>query len=170
MASLSDYNSGRLHGCWIDANQPADVIRQQIASMLGQSKEPHAEEWAIHNHANFGTLLLSESEDLERLAELAALMEEHGPLFAELVSHFGDTSNVDEARRYMEEAYRGAYDSLADYASDLVDDCYSDVLKSLPDFIRHHIDYDGIGNDMEMGGDFFTVACDGKLHVFDALI
>lgn len=167
VASLADYTAGYLHGCWIDANQPAEDIREQVAQMLAKSRQPIAEEWAIHDYENFGGLRLSELEDLECVAEVARLMAEHGPLFAELVSHLGDASNVDEARRYMEEAYRGAFDSLADYASDLVDDCYSDVLKGLPDFIRYHIDYDGIGRDMELGGDVFAVESGGKLHIFD---
>lgn len=168
VASLSDYNAGHLYGCWIDANQPVEDIHDEIARMLAHSNEPPAEEWAIHDYENFGTLRIPEFEDLERLAEVAGLMDVHGPLFAELVGHFGDTSNVEEARRCMEDAYRGAFDSLADYAGDFIEDCYSDLLKSLPDFIRYHIDYDGIGRDLELGGDIFTVNHDGQLHVFDA--
>lgn len=170
VASLADYTAGYLHGCWIDANQPVEDIRKQVAQMLAKSRQPIAEEWAIHDYDNFGTLRLSEFENLEHVAEVARLMAEHGPLFADLVNHLGDASNVDEARRYMDEAYRGAFDSLADYASDLIDDCYCDVLKGLPDFMRYHIDYDGIGRDMELGGDVFTVEHGGKVHVFDSQI
>jgi antirestriction protein len=54
---------GRLHGRWIDADQPIEVIREQIAAMLAESKEPTAEEWAIRNCDNSGGLQLSESED-----------------------------------------------------------------------------------------------------------
>ena len=50
VASLSDYNTGRLHGRWIDASQPADAIREEIALMLAESKEPIAKEWAIHDY------------------------------------------------------------------------------------------------------------------------
>lgn len=170
VASLADYNAGRLLGRWIDANQPIKAIREQVAEMLAESTELVAEEWAIHDYENFGTLRLSEYEDLDHVARLAELMEEHGPLFAELVGHFGDASNIDEARRYMEEAYRGAYDNLAEFAQDLVEDCYADVLKVLPDFIRYHIDYESVALDMELAGDIFTVSCDGKLHVFDTQI
>jgi len=42
VASLADYNAGRLHGCWIDADQSADAIRDEIAQMLAESKEPIA--------------------------------------------------------------------------------------------------------------------------------
>ncbi len=168
VASLADYNAGRLLGRWIDADQPADAIREEIAAMLAESRELVAEEWAIHDYENFGGLRLSEYEDIDRVAEVARLMSEHGPLFADLLSHLGDTSNVDEAQRYMEEGYRGAFDSLADYAAELVEECYADALKTLPDLIRHHIDYDGIAHDMELSGDLLVVPHAGQLHVFDA--
>ena len=48
VASLSDYNAGRLHGRWIDATQSADTIREELSQMLAESQEPIAEEWAIH--------------------------------------------------------------------------------------------------------------------------
>ena len=94
-------------------------------------------------------------------------MNEHGEVFAELVGHFGGPSSVEEARRYMEEGYRGEFDTLADYAEQLLDDCYGDLLKSLPDFIRYHIDYEGIAHDMELNGDVFTIKCNGRIHVFE---
>ena len=39
VASLSDYNAGRLHGRWIDADQDAVGIRANITVMLAESKE-----------------------------------------------------------------------------------------------------------------------------------
>jgi hypothetical protein len=51
-----------------------------------------------------------------------------------------------------------------------VEDCYGDVLKKLPDFIRYHIDFQGIANDIELSGDVFTFECEEKVHVFDAHI
>ncbi|HSW64782.1 MAG TPA: antirestriction protein ArdA [Dissulfurispiraceae bacterium] len=170
VASLSDYNNGRLYGRWIDADQPAESIREQIAQMLAESKEPMAEEWAIHDYAGFGDLGLSESEDIDRLAEVAFLIKEHGDVFASLLAYLGGTSSVDHARRYMEEGYRGEYDNLTDYVQELIEDCYSDVLKGLPDFIRYHIDYDGIAHDMELNGDLLTFECDGKVHIFDGQV
>ncbi len=170
VASLADYNAGRLHGRWIDADQSAETIREQIAQMLAESKEPVAEEWAIHDHENFGDLRLDEFDDIDRVAEVAHLMTEYGSVFASLVAYLGDTSSVNEARRYMEEGYQGEFDSLTDYAQELVEECYSDVLKELPDFIRYHIDYDGIARDMELSGDVFTLECEGKVHVFNTHI
>ena len=170
VSSLADYNAGRHHGRWIDADQNIEDIRREVAELLAESKELVAEDWAIHDYENFGGLRLSEFEDLEFVAEVTRLMGEHGAIFAELVAHFGGVSAVDDARRYMEEGYRGAFDTLADYAEQLIDDCYGDVLKPLPDFIRYRIDFEGIADDMEMSGDVFTIKCDGSIHVFDSHI
>jgi antirestriction protein len=166
VASLSDYNAGNLHGRWIDADQPASVIHEQITRMLGESAELGAEEWAIHDYENFGGLRLSEFEDIETVAEMARLIQEHGPVFAKLAEYFGGTSGVKEARESLEERYHGEFDTVEDYAAQLVEDCYSDALKQLPEFIRFHIDYEGIAHDMEVGSDIFTIEQDGKVHVF----
>jgi antirestriction protein len=170
VASLADYNAGRLHGCWIDANQSAEAIRDEIAQMLAESKEPIAEDWAIHDYEYFGDLWLSECEGIDQVAEAAFQIAEHGPVFASLLSYVGGTSCMDEALRYMEEGYCGEYDSLTDYVEQFIEDCYSDSLKDLPEFIRYHIDYEGIARDMDLGGDVFSLLCEGKVHVFYANI
>ena len=168
VASLSDYNAGTLHGRWIDATQPADEIHAEISAMLAESKEPVAEEWAIHDYENFSGASLSEFEDIERVSELARLIEEHGSVFAGLVDHFGGTHGLEEAKQYMEEGYQGSFRSLSDYAEGIIQDCYADALRTLPEFIRYHIDFEGIARDMELGGDVFTIECDGLVHVFQA--
>lgn len=170
VASLADYNAGHLHGRWINADQDAASIQAAISEMLAASAEPIAEEWAIHDYENFGGLHLREYESIETVAAVACGIREHGEVFAGLVSHFGGTSSIEEAQRYMEEGYRGAFDRLADYAQELVEECYSEPLKALPDFIRYQIDYEAIAHDMELCGDVFTVECDGQVHVFDSHI
>ncbi len=141
-----------------------------ITAMLAESKEPIAEEWAIHGYSGFEGLDLDEYVSLQHVAEAVEFLREHRPAIAGLVNHLGGLENLDDARRYMEEGYRGSFDSLTDYVSEFVEDCYGEVLKSLPEFLRYHIDYEGIAHDMELSGDVFTVECDHKVHVFDAHI
>ena len=100
VASLADYNAGRLHGRWIDADQSADAIRDEISQMLAESKEPIAEDWAIHDYEYFGDLRLSEYEGIDQVAEVAFQISEHGPVFASLLNYLGGTSNMGEALRY----------------------------------------------------------------------
>lgn len=170
VASLADYNAGRLHGTWIDADQSAEHICNIIHDMLAKSLEPIAEEWAIHDYECFGGLYLSEFENIDHVAAVARGIVERGNVFAALVAHFGGVQKVAEAQRYIDEGYRGAFERLADYAQEIVEDCYSDAFKALPDFIRYRIDFEGIADDMEMSGDIFTVECDGEIHVFDSHI
>lgn len=48
VACLAAYNSGNLHGVWIDATADIDDIQDQINSMLESSPVEDAEEYAIH--------------------------------------------------------------------------------------------------------------------------
>ncbi|MCT8003625.1 antirestriction protein ArdA [Sphingomonas sanguinis] len=50
VACLAAYNNGYLHGTWIDADQDADQIRDEIAAMLARSPVEDAEEYAIHDY------------------------------------------------------------------------------------------------------------------------
>ena len=59
VACLAAYNSGCLHGRWIEATTP-DEIWEQVRAMLADSPEPDAEEWAIHG-ATRKSHLLSEA-------------------------------------------------------------------------------------------------------------
>jgi antirestriction protein len=166
VASLSDYNAGRLHGRWIYADEGAEEILRQVTEMLADSGEEIAEEWAIHDYEGFGSLRLSEHEDLDKVAQLGALIAEHGELFASLTANFGGTDGIEQAQRYMDEGYCGDFDSLEDYAREFVEECYGAEIEKLPEFIRYHIDFEGIARDMELNGDVFTIEHDHRVHVF----
>ncbi len=167
VASLSDYNSGRLLGRWIDAAVDEDQIMAEIQAMLSESKEEVAEEWAIHDFEGFAGLRLDEFEDMAKVSAVANLLLEHGAVFAGLVEHFGGlSSGLEEATTAIEEEYRGAFDSLTAFAEEFMEECHGDALARLPDVLRYHIDYEGIARDLELGGDIFTVEVEGSVHVF----
>ena len=69
VASLADYNAGRLHGRWIDATLGAEHIQAETAAMLQESREPFAEEWAIHDYEGFDGWKLYEWESFDTVAE-----------------------------------------------------------------------------------------------------
>lgn len=163
VASLSDYNSGLLHGRWINAQQDADDIRGEIAAMLAESKAEPAEEWAIHDYEGFGPVKLSEFEDIGHVAELAELIAEHGELFAHVYGHADN--DLDRAKQLMTEGYHGAFDSLEAYAEDFIDQ--TGGLEKMPEILRCYFDYEKYARDLELGGDVFTIELDGKTHVFD---
>jgi antirestriction protein len=142
VASLSDYNAGRLHGRWIGADEDVDVIREGIQAMLAESPEPIAEEWAIHDYDNFGGLRLSEFEDIERVAELGQLIAKHGAAFAAYAGHVGEDFATEEG---FEEANCGEWESEKAYAEELFDELY---LADVPDHIQGYIDYEAFSRDL----------------------
>ncbi|MCC2603641.1 antirestriction protein ArdA [Sphingopyxis yananensis] len=82
VACLAAYNNGYLYGAWIDADQNADEIREEIAAMLGRSPIEHAEEYAIHDYEGFEGVTISEYAGIDTLARLGAFIAEHGALGA----------------------------------------------------------------------------------------
>lgn len=168
VASLADYNAGRLLGRWIDLTQGEEHVHAEIKAMLAESREMVAEEWAIHDFEGFGRVGLGEYTDIGTVLELADLIREHGSVFPALVEYVGGIDNLAEAERYMQEGYCGEFASVRDYVEDMLDDCYGDAIGRLPDFIRYHIDYSGIAHDLECGGDIFTLEVAHSVHVFNS--
>lgn len=163
VADLAAYTAGTLHGQWIDATQDPEDIEAEIQKMLAASPEEGAEEFAIHDYEGFGSLRLSEFESIEKVSQVAKLIEEHGTLFAEVVGHFGGTNYIDEAIEAMEERYQGAHRSLEDWAEEYAKDT---GLECAEPYVNY-IDWERFARDAEMGGDIFTIETDdGMVHVF----
>jgi antirestriction protein len=158
VACLAAYNAGKLHGSWINATQEVEKIHQEILKMLSNSPIPNAEEWAIYCH-NFGTLTLSENEDLEVVQSMAVFLVEHGPLGAGLLGYYGD---IDSARNAMENHYEGEYENQLEFAIQLFDDCY---MGAIPEAVQGYIDYASFKRDIFLG-EFFLLEVEGKGHVF----
>ena len=163
VADLAAYNHGKLHGVWIDATKSVDEIFDIINTLLENSPEEDAEEFAIHDYEGFEGLNISEYEGIKSAHDKAIFIEEHGALGGAVASHFG--SNLDDAKRALEDGYIGAYRSIEDYAREIREDCHE-----LPAYIERYIDYESMGRDMEMNGDFFTIEPGyQKLHLFHNL-
>ncbi len=118
VASLSDYNDGRLHGCWIDAtDDPAD-IRAGIAAMLGASADPGAEEYAIHDYSGFHGFTVGEYEDIETVHRIACGIAEHGEAFSAFVDLVGTASA--DADTFID-VYYGTYPTFRTFADGFIE-------------------------------------------------
>lgn len=142
VASLSDYNAGRLHGTWIDATDDLDTIWQQVHDMLRRSQEPGAEEWAIHDYEGFGPVSIDEYENIETVAQIAQGIARHGEAFAYWASHLG-SSAWDELDRF-EDVYLGSYPTLVAYAEELLDNfgINTDPDQWAPELIAPYVRFD----------------------------
>lgn len=159
VADLAAYNSGCLHGVWIDATQDVDDIQEQINAMLAASPVPDAEEYAIHDYEGFDSYRLGEYEGITAAHEIACFIEEFPEFGGALLAHF---SSIEEARKAAEEDYCGTFESLAEYAQEL-----TEGTTQIPESLAYYINYEAMARDMELNGDVFTIETGYKeVHVF----
>ncbi|WP_330178541.1 antirestriction protein ArdA [Candidatus Vondammii sp. HM_W22] len=160
VACLAAYNSGYLHGAWIDACDELDDIQEQVQSILKSSPIEDAEEYAIHDYEGFDGYGLSEYEGLESVQETASFIDEYPAIGGELLNHFG--GSLEDAKKAAEESYSGCYKSLDDYAEELTDNT-----SEIPENLAYYIDYERMGRDMEMSGDIYTIeTAHDEVHIF----
>ncbi|MEH6373674.1 antirestriction protein ArdA [Streptomyces sp. KLMMK] len=76
VACLASYNNGILHGEWLDATQDPDDIYEGITQVLKSSPIKGAEEFAIHDYDDFGSIRLGEYESIENVHAIAAALDE----------------------------------------------------------------------------------------------
>jgi len=194
VACLASYNNGCLHGAWIDADQPVDDIWSEVQAMLAASPENttcqwcgavivstdplrwdkpcthgshlpgHAEELAIHDYEGFGSLRLSEYEQLERVAAIAAGIAEHGEAFAAWLSY--DDSRDPGDHQAFEDAYRGVWDSLRDYAQNYAEEVGMYDAAEKTGFAHVTVDIDMLERDLDI--EMYTAPAENyHVHVFD---
>ncbi len=165
VASLADYNSGRLHGTWIDATQEPEDIHLEVQRMLATSREHVAEEWAIHDYEGFHHTRLSEYTTFETVSRIAQGIEGHGDAFSAWIDHQGETD--DDTFDKFDEAYLGRWASIEDYAQQLASDMgLSDEL--VPEWAQPYVqvDIDSLARDLEI--ELVTAdAEEGGIHVFN---
>lgn len=159
VASLADYNNGILHGAWIDAAREPEDIQADINAILASSREPNAEEWAIHDYEQFGRWKVNEFDSVELISRIAKNIAEHGYAYSAWADVFeGEPASFDIDS--FHEAYLGHYDSVTDYVEQMADDLgYTEELDKLPEHLRDYvrIDYAAIARDMHLSGDIATV-------------
>ena len=135
VACLAAYNSGMLHGKFINAAQDEDALRDEINEMLCSSPIPNAEEFSIHDYEDFGSVELKEYSDLESVSAMAFFIEKHGELGAELLTY--NCNDVEEAERLMDECYQGEYQSEKEFAKSISEDLFT-----IPENLLGYIDFE----------------------------
>lgn len=121
VASLADYNAGTLHGKWFDLDEFSDsddLYTAVKADILDTSKEPIAEEWAIHDYEGFQGLAIGEYESLEHVWELAQAIQEHGGALAAWLAN--DSSRTYEDIDDFREDFCGEWASEQAYTDDSI--------------------------------------------------
>jgi len=92
VASLADYNSGRLHGRWIELGPDVEIadVEIEIQDMLATSPESGVvEEYAIHDYEGFGQWQVEEYAPIRHIQLMARKIAEHGQAFTAWVENHG---------------------------------------------------------------------------------
>ena len=166
VASLSDYNAGRLHGVWLNANQDVEELQSAVGVMLKKSHEPWAEEYAVHDYENFGPVRLGEYTSLATVAAVAHGLIEHGQPFGHWAEYVD--CQADELERF-EECYRGQWESLSAWAEEAIYDLgVYEGIDRMPEWVQPyvHVDFVQLGEDMSQ--DYFVADDSEGIYVFDA--
>lgn len=159
VACLAAYNAGYLHGAWIDV-EDEKTLASAITAMLSASPIVGAEEFAIHDYDDFGGVTVEDYEAIGRVVEIASFLREHGQIGALVLDHLG--GSIDDANAALDDGYRGAYESLADYFQELTEETVA-----IPESLRLYIDYEAIARDAELNGDVFTLrSAHDEIQVF----
>ena len=166
VASLADYNSGILHGKWLDLDDFADLegLQEAVKAMLKESpimKETGelAEEYAIHDHEGFHGLI-EEYTPLAEVWEIHSLLEEHADNEDALLAYvdtFG--GSLADAVGGLDDCYEGEWDSEEAFADNLLED--TGMLSSVPEWAQPYFDVSAFARDLFMTDYVYT---DG--HVF----
>lgn len=170
VGSLADYNSGVLHGEWLDAARPAEAILADIQAMLARSRQPLAEDWGIFDHENFGTFHVGEYESIEVVSRVARGIAEHGLAFAVWAEVHDADPDMLEA---FEDSYLGEYEAVEDWAQQVLDErrLEAELDRAIPDSLRQYvsIDYAAFARDAELGGDIYVQRMpDGRVWIFSS--
>lgn len=169
VASLSDYNNGCLYGRWLDADRETEDIWQDIQDLLASAPTPGAEEWAIFDYENFGEVQIQEYESIDTVSALALGIRDNGLAFTGWAAIQDDHSR---ARETFEDAFLGQWDSVEDFAANLLDDygLQDAIDRQVPEGLRCYVQIDvaGFARDLEIGGDISTVeATGGGVWIYD---
>lgn len=169
---LAAYNSGELHGKWLDADVEPDELWQGVREVLATSPVPDAEEHFWANHEGFEGIRIGEYDTVERVTALARLVREHGQAFAAFYG-YDESIELDTADEAFQDAYLGVFDSGDDLAHHLWEEfgqeLEEEAHRHIPEWAHPYLRFDAESylNNLEQSGDLYTVeAAHFRLYTF----
>lgn len=165
VACLSAYNNGKLHGMWIDCTQDAEEIQEDIEWMLSWSpcrNYEACEEFAIHDFQNWHGIHLDEYEDINKLAELAQILSEHGAAYAAYYEYDSSEASVED----FQEHYWGEYKNEEDFVYDQLEE--QGLIKTLEDMgiPSFYLNLEAIARDWFIDSYYSVDESYNKIYVF----
>lgn len=148
---LATYNSGTLHGEWVDATD-GDDLTESVERILASSPIANAEEF-FWSDTDGLPKQIGEYTSIKTTAAVGALVEEHGLAMVEFVADYaGGVEDTDNLEGLIDEVMihsdgEGLIDEchlIASWAEQTAEELGSDI----PDWVR--VDWEATGRDMLM--------------------
>ncbi len=172
VASLGDYNCGRIHGVWIELDVHTlslDDVSEKISAMMVESPSVAvgdtdvAEEYAVHDYEDFCGYQVGEYDGIERLYRIAELITQNGEAFAAWLTEKGD---LEEAEKTWEDAYLATVDSLTDWAYEDFAELHPEAAKAAEVLSCLDFDPDDYVLTLETEGYTFLSLVNGETAIF----
>lgn len=154
VGTYKKYNEGSLFGMWIDLEKVSDA-----GEFFDVCRALHADEddpeFMFQDYQGFPESMYYESmceDEIQDILDYVALNlnEDDKELLEEYQDAYDSTANISDLDK-IKDYYCGQYDSLEDYAEELMNECYN-----IPDFLVNYIDYKAVARDLEMDGTFIS--------------
>ena len=148
-------------GAWVPLSSNPDILKSSIDKLLQQTS---AFSYLVTDTRDLHGYRVCCSDIPTRLSEIVRAFEANPqPQLRDALAHLlNEHFDVATARRMVEEAHQGIYDSLGEYAHRVWDERNYRV----PPFILRHIDWESAGNEMEELGQIRTFRIGDHVHVF----
>ncbi len=174
-ACLASYNSGVLHGAWIDLSDypDADDLQESVNAMLAASPVSGAEEWVVHDLDDpTGALsCLGETSDLKAIAKRAEAVMDIADDFDEGIAKIllewvrGHQDDPDHWKSTIDDAFAGIHSNPENYAAENSD------AEGVPAHLENYIDWRAFARDMALNGDvdFICTSTGSYLQDYDSM-
>ncbi|QOP45543.1 antirestriction protein ArdA [Sulfurimonas paralvinellae] len=160
ITDLEAYNNGRLVGSWYELPMNKDELTQAIQNELqkGQQVCEHAhthEEYFISDF-EYDYMKIDEYDSLDELNEIAQKIEkldESEKMAVKMMVENHIVNSIDEAIENLENMICTGENSMEDIAYNYIEE--SGLLQRMPENLQGYFDYEALGRDMEIEGNYF---------------
>ena len=161
VASLADYNAGKHHGENLDLESfgfDYEDVEAEIQLILKASREPFAEEWAIHSFDGFKGYQVGESQPIEEVCAIAEGISEHGEKMAMYLEE-DHTRTPDK----FNDHYIGAHKDESEYAQEYASSSGAEI----EGYFAQFIDWQAVGEDLLQDSEVHSSKEKDVIYVFE---
>ncbi|MDP2077815.1 MAG: antirestriction protein ArdA [Sulfuricurvum sp.] len=166
ITDLACYNNGILHGEWVEL--PCDNLGEVVQGILDEGTKICKDSIKHEEYflTDYEDCLNQASEysnvfELNHIAQRLEGMDEQQIKVIEFLLGDNIVNDIDEAIEHIDDViiHEGTMEDIAEeYVENTVD------MSSLPDLIRYHIDYEGIGRDLYIDGNYYKDEENGVIY------